>query len=166
MLTTISSSIFSFTSSPSTMFTRRAESISYYNYDPSLGAAAVFAALYTLAFIGAVVQWLRFRPVVWLVMLIAGASMLLRPIFSLSLLTKSNSGSNRLHLAHDIHSRHTCPNTICSPIHRPHPRPSTHGWSPLRPLRPHHPPRRPKRTTDLQNLLGSSTLGHPALCRV
>lgn len=148
------------------MLTRREEPISYYNYDPSLGAAVVFAVLYTLAFIGAIVQWLRFRPVVWLVMLIAGASMLLHPVFNLSLLTKSNSGSNRLHLPHNIHPKHTLPNTLRPPIRRPHPRSSPHGWSPLRPLRPHHLPRRPKRTTHLQNLLGATALGHPALCRV
>ncbi|RDW72350.1 RTA1 domain-containing protein [Aspergillus mulundensis] len=46
---------------------------SHYEYAPSLGAAAVFAALYTLALIGTVVQWIRFRPVVWLVMVIAAA---------------------------------------------------------------------------------------------
>ncbi|KAL4785897.1 RTA1 like protein-domain-containing protein [Aspergillus varians] len=55
------------------MLARRAEPESFYNYGPSLGAAAVFAAFYTLAFIGTVVQWLRFRPVVWLVMVIASA---------------------------------------------------------------------------------------------
>ncbi|KAL5003688.1 RTA1 like protein-domain-containing protein [Aspergillus recurvatus] len=49
------------------------ESSSYYQYGPSLGAAAVFAALYSLAFIGTVAQWIRFRPVVWLVMVIAAA---------------------------------------------------------------------------------------------
>ncbi|KAL6237722.1 hypothetical protein BDW75DRAFT_72029 [Aspergillus navahoensis] len=49
------------------------KSSSYYHYGPSMGAAAVFAALYSLAFIGTVAQWLRFRPVVWLVMVIAAA---------------------------------------------------------------------------------------------
>ncbi|KAL4881014.1 RTA1 like protein-domain-containing protein [Aspergillus karnatakaensis] len=46
---------------------------SYYHYDPSLGAAVVFALLYGAAFIGTVVQWARFRPVVWLVMVLAAA---------------------------------------------------------------------------------------------
>ncbi|KAL4980442.1 RTA1 like protein-domain-containing protein [Aspergillus desertorum] len=57
------------------MFARREEpeSSSYYQYGPSLGAAAVFAALYSLAFIGTAVQWIRFRPVVWLAMVIAAA---------------------------------------------------------------------------------------------
>ncbi|KAL4901449.1 hypothetical protein BDW74DRAFT_83610 [Aspergillus multicolor] len=45
----------------------------YWNFAPSLGAAAVFAALYTLALIGTIAQWIRFKPVVWLVMVIAAA---------------------------------------------------------------------------------------------
>ncbi|KAL2868578.1 RTA1 domain-containing protein [Aspergillus lucknowensis] len=55
------------------MLTRRDDPESYYNYQPSVGAAALFAALYGLAFIGTVVQWLRFRPVVWLVMVVSSA---------------------------------------------------------------------------------------------
>ncbi|KAL2822151.1 RTA1 like protein-domain-containing protein [Aspergillus cavernicola] len=55
------------------MLVRREDPDSYYNYDPSLGAAALFAVLYGLAFIGTVVQWLRFRPVIWLVMVISAA---------------------------------------------------------------------------------------------
>ncbi|KAL4926809.1 RTA1 domain-containing protein [Aspergillus undulatus] len=55
------------------MLARREDPESYYDYSPSVGAAGVFAALYTIAFIGTVAQWLRFRPVVWLVMVIAAA---------------------------------------------------------------------------------------------
>ncbi|KAL4808810.1 RTA1 like protein-domain-containing protein [Aspergillus unguis] len=55
------------------MLARREESESYYNFTPSLGAAIVFVVLYSLAFIGTVVQWLRFRPLVWMVMVIAAA---------------------------------------------------------------------------------------------
>ncbi|KAI9373259.1 RTA1 like protein-domain-containing protein [Aspergillus egyptiacus] len=53
------------------MLARRDGPESYYHYNPSQAAAAVFAVLYGLAFVGTVVQWLRFRPVVWLVMVIA-----------------------------------------------------------------------------------------------
>ncbi|KAL5343453.1 RTA1 like protein-domain-containing protein [Aspergillus crustosus] len=55
------------------MPSRPEEQESYFHYDPSLGAAIVFAVLYGGAFIGTVVQWARFRPVVWLVMVIAAA---------------------------------------------------------------------------------------------
>ncbi|KAL4935668.1 hypothetical protein BDV06DRAFT_234117 [Aspergillus oleicola] len=55
------------------MLAPREEERSYYHYNPSVGAAGVFAALYTIAFIGTVAQWLRFRPVVWIVMVIASA---------------------------------------------------------------------------------------------
>ncbi|KAL3468547.1 RTA1 like protein-domain-containing protein [Aspergillus heterothallicus] len=55
------------------MLSRRAEPESYYHYDPSTGAAIVFAALYGLAFAGTIIQWLRFRPIVWLVMVISAA---------------------------------------------------------------------------------------------
>ncbi|KAL4920930.1 RTA1 like protein-domain-containing protein [Aspergillus aurantiobrunneus] len=55
------------------MLARREDPVSYYHYSPSLGAASAFAALYSLTFIGTAVQWLRFRPLVWLVMLIAAA---------------------------------------------------------------------------------------------
>ncbi|KAL4949034.1 RTA1 like protein-domain-containing protein [Aspergillus filifer] len=55
------------------MLAPREEERSYYHYSPSVGAAGVFTALYTIAFIGTVAQWLRFRPVVWIVMVIASA---------------------------------------------------------------------------------------------
>ncbi|KAL3477754.1 RTA1 like protein-domain-containing protein [Aspergillus californicus] len=55
------------------MLARREDPDSYYSYDPSVGAAIVFTVLYGLAFIGSVVQWLRFRPIVWLVMVTASA---------------------------------------------------------------------------------------------
>ncbi|CEL02901.1 hypothetical protein ASPCAL04064 [Aspergillus calidoustus] len=55
------------------MLSRRVDRESYYNYDPSVGAAIVFAVLYGAAFVGTVVQWIRFRPVVWLVMVISAA---------------------------------------------------------------------------------------------
>jgi hypothetical protein len=48
--------------------------VSHYAYNPSLGAAAVAASLYTLVFIATAVQWLRYRSWVWIVMVIAGAS--------------------------------------------------------------------------------------------
>jgi hypothetical protein len=56
------------------MLARRVDRESYYNYDPSVGAAIVFAVLYGIAFVGTVVQWIRFRPVIWLVMVISAAS--------------------------------------------------------------------------------------------
>ncbi|KKK16093.1 hypothetical protein P175DRAFT_0426608 [Aspergillus ochraceoroseus IBT 24754] len=43
----------------------------FYHYNPSLIAAAIFAALYGIAFVLTVVQWVRFRPRVWLVMVAA-----------------------------------------------------------------------------------------------
>jgi hypothetical protein len=48
---------------------------SYYHYEPSLVAAVIFAALYGLAFIATVVQWVRYRAWVWLAMVVASGSM-------------------------------------------------------------------------------------------
>ncbi|MCJ1415660.1 hypothetical protein MMC32_001992 [Xylographa parallela] len=44
---------------------------SYYAYTPSLAAAIIFAILYTLAFIATVIQWIRYRAWVWVVMVVA-----------------------------------------------------------------------------------------------
>ncbi|KAL2809172.1 RTA1 like protein-domain-containing protein [Aspergillus granulosus] len=55
------------------MLARRVEPGSYYHYDPSVAAAVIFAVLYGIAFVGTIVQWFRFRPVVWLVMVISAA---------------------------------------------------------------------------------------------
>jgi hypothetical protein len=48
--------------------------ISHYNYTPSLDAAIVVAALYSLAFALALFLWLRYRAWVWVVMVLAAAS--------------------------------------------------------------------------------------------
>ncbi|TVY84656.1 Protoporphyrin uptake protein [Lachnellula suecica] len=45
--------------------------LSYYSYAPSLPAAAVAAALYTLVFAATAVQWIRYRAWVWIVMVLA-----------------------------------------------------------------------------------------------
>lgn len=45
--------------------------VSYYKYDPSLDAAIVVAVLYSLAFIGTALQFLRYRSWVWTVMVVA-----------------------------------------------------------------------------------------------
>jgi hypothetical protein len=47
---------------------------SYYEYSPSLGAAIVFAVLYSAIFVLAVFQWIRYRAWVWITMVIAVAS--------------------------------------------------------------------------------------------
>ena len=46
---------------------------SFYRYDPSLGAAIIFAALYTLAFCATFIQWIKYRAWVWVIMVVAGA---------------------------------------------------------------------------------------------
>lgn len=48
-------------------------SVSHYPYDPSLPAAIVASALYTIAFFGTIIQWLRYRAWVWVVMVVAAA---------------------------------------------------------------------------------------------
>ena len=47
---------------------------SYYAYTPSLAAAIIFAVLYTLAFVATVIQWIRYRAWVWIVMVVAAFS--------------------------------------------------------------------------------------------
>lgn len=47
---------------------------SYYRYNPSLAPAIVAAVLYTLAFIGTLVQWVRYRAWIWAIMVVAAAS--------------------------------------------------------------------------------------------
>ena len=44
---------------------------SFYHYDPSLSAAIVAAVLFSLAFIGTSVQWLRYKSWVLIVMVLA-----------------------------------------------------------------------------------------------
>jgi hypothetical protein len=46
----------------------------YYQYSPSLGAAILFAVLYSVTFVLAVFQWIRYRAWVWIIMVIAVAS--------------------------------------------------------------------------------------------
>lgn len=48
--------------------------VSYYRYNPSLAVAIVAAVLYGIAFILTLVQWVRYRSWVWVVMVIASAS--------------------------------------------------------------------------------------------
>lgn len=50
---------------------------SYYGYDPSLPVAIVAAALYGIAFVLTFIQWIRYKSWVWVVMVIAAASMFL-----------------------------------------------------------------------------------------
>ena len=45
---------------------------SFYPYEPSTAAAAIFAVLYGLSFVGAVVQFIRLRTWVWIIMVLAG----------------------------------------------------------------------------------------------
>jgi hypothetical protein len=49
---------------------------SYYRYSPSLGTAIAVAVLYSLAFIGTAVQWLRYKSWVWIIMVLAAGSKL------------------------------------------------------------------------------------------
>ncbi|KAG0649848.1 rta1 [Hyphodiscus hymeniophilus] len=46
---------------------------SYYRYDPSLPAAIVLSVLFSLAFVGTTVQWLRYRSWVWIIMVLVTA---------------------------------------------------------------------------------------------
>ncbi|CAG8918218.1 unnamed protein product [Penicillium salamii] len=46
---------------------------SYYRYNPSLAPAVVAAVLYTIAFIGTLVQWVRYRAWIWAIMVVAAA---------------------------------------------------------------------------------------------
>jgi len=48
--------------------------VSHYNYTPSLDAAIVVAAMYSLAFILTFFLWVRYRAWVWVVMVFAAAS--------------------------------------------------------------------------------------------
>ncbi|KAJ5604514.1 RTA1 like protein-domain-containing protein [Penicillium lagena] len=47
--------------------------VSYYRYNPSLAVAIVAAVLYGIAFILTLVQWVRYKSWVWVVMVIASA---------------------------------------------------------------------------------------------
>ena len=47
---------------------------SYYRYDPSLPAAIVVSVLYSLAFVGTAVQWLRYKSWVWIIMVLTAGS--------------------------------------------------------------------------------------------
>lgn len=51
---------------------------SYYRYDPSLAAAIAVAAFYSLAFALTLIQWIRHRAWVWVIMVIAAASTSIR----------------------------------------------------------------------------------------
>jgi hypothetical protein len=65
----------------------------YYRYKPSFDAAIVVAILYTLAFMGTILQFLRYRSWVWTVMVFAsGSEYHLRPKYSRSLLTNISGG--------------------------------------------------------------------------
>ncbi|KAJ5223811.1 RTA1 like protein-domain-containing protein [Penicillium chermesinum] len=44
---------------------------SFYRYDPSLAVAVIAAALYGIAFILTVIQWIRYKAWVWVVMVVA-----------------------------------------------------------------------------------------------
>jgi RTA1 like protein len=46
----------------------------YYRYKPSLDAAIVVAVLYTLAFVGTLLQFVRYRSWVWTTMVLAAGS--------------------------------------------------------------------------------------------
>jgi hypothetical protein len=48
--------------------------ISHYNYTPSLVAAVVVAALYSVVFTLTLFQWVRYRAWVWAMMVLAAAS--------------------------------------------------------------------------------------------
>ena len=48
--------------------------IDYYKYTPSLEVAIIVAVLYSLAFLGTAVQFLRYRSWVWSTMVLAAAS--------------------------------------------------------------------------------------------
>lgn len=47
--------------------------VSFYHYAPSKDAAIVVAVLYSLAFVGTLLQFMRYRSWVWTVMLLAAA---------------------------------------------------------------------------------------------
>lgn len=47
---------------------------SYYRYDPSLAVAIVAAALYSIAFLLTLVQWIRYKAWIWGIMVLAAAS--------------------------------------------------------------------------------------------
>lgn len=53
--------------------------ISHYNYDPSIPAAALFAALYLIAALVTLFQWIKYRAWVWLVMVVAAFSKSTKP---------------------------------------------------------------------------------------
>jgi hypothetical protein len=50
--------------------------VSFYHYDPSLAAAAIFAALYGVYFFWTTYLWLKHRAWVCLIMVVASASTL------------------------------------------------------------------------------------------
>ena len=54
--------------------------VSFYRYNPSLAVAIVAAVLYGIAFVLTLIQWVRYRSWVWVVMVIASASMCLNQI--------------------------------------------------------------------------------------
>jgi hypothetical protein len=75
-------------------FTMEITTHDYYRYKPSFDAAIVVAILYTLAFMGTILQFLRYRSWVWTVMVFAsGSEFPLRPKYSRSLLTNISGGS-------------------------------------------------------------------------
>lgn len=53
---------------------RALKDIIFYHYDPSLAAAIVFSVAYSLAFIGTLLQFMRYRSWVWTIMVVSSAS--------------------------------------------------------------------------------------------
>ncbi|KAL5315617.1 hypothetical protein ACEPPN_016486 [Leptodophora sp. 'Broadleaf-Isolate-01'] len=52
---------------------RALKDIIFYHYDPSLAAAIVFSVAYSLAFIGTLLQFMRYRSWVWTIMVVSSA---------------------------------------------------------------------------------------------
>ncbi|KAG4415649.1 hypothetical protein IFR04_011208 [Cadophora malorum] len=52
---------------------RALKDIVFYHYEPSLAAAIVFSVAYSLAFIGTMIQFMRYRSWVWTIMVVSSA---------------------------------------------------------------------------------------------
>jgi hypothetical protein len=94
---------------------------SYYRYDPSLPAAIVVSVLYSLAFIGIAVQWLRHKSWVWIIMILAAGSKS-RPTPELPLYEsreanhRGESGGRRLYCTMHLDSKHKRQEHIRRPV--------------------------------------------------
>lgn len=120
----------------------REYNLSYYRYSPSVGAAVLFAVLYSIIFVLAVFQWIRYKAWVWITMIIAVASKCNLDYWHLAPLM-CQSGSNRLHFPLYIRPTRLRTHPLRTAILSDYPRTRPDGSLLLYPVWPHPLSRRP-----------------------